>query len=1035
MFYKKNNAKELDINLFKNPTSEYRGTPFWSWNCKLNKEMLIEQIEFLKQMGFGGFHMHVRSGMATEYLSDEYMDLIKTCVDKAKNDDMLAWLYDEDRWSSGSAGGYVTRIKKYRQKYVLMTIHKIEDSVDMERGTEEGLPYLFACYDIVLNKKGELISYDVINEEASVKGTKWYAYIKTADESGWFNNQTYVDTLSKEAIDEFIKITYDRYKECVGDEFGKTIPAIFTDEPNCGGKRDLKSGHSKEDVKMPWTTLLPQFITESYGVDIRCKLPEIFWNLQDNKPSRARYCYHDAVCELFVSNFMDNCARWSEENGIMQTGHALYEQPLYGQMREGGGEAMRVYRSMHMPGIDVLCNHLQLIAAKQTQSVVHQYNREAMMSELYGVTNWDFDFRGHKFQGDWQAALGVTVRVPHLSWVSMKGSAKRDYPASINYQSPWYKEYPYIEDHFARLNTALTRGVPVVNVGVIHPIESCWINCGPADVSADALSRLDENFKNITEWLLYGQIDFDYISESLLGDKGSADSKLNMGAMSYSTVVVPACETLRRSTFELLTQFKQNGGKLIFYGECPKYIDVKESDEIIQLYNSSIIVQNKDSLLKALGNERFVEITNTDTGIRCDNLIYTLRADNDCMWLFFAHGKHPQGSAIVAKNINTPLGGDYIPEENLKIIIKGKFIPTVYDTISGDTMIPKYAYDNGNTVIYKTIYAYDSILLRLECGSGNEFDTDPDTTNKTNSYDFKGLVDYSLNEPNVYLLDMAEYKLDDGEFLPLEEVLRIDDKCRKPLEFPRASGDDVQPWLIEEEKIEHYITLKFDVESEIDVEDSFLATEEAEYIELNGAEVERVPVGYYVDKSIIKYKLPKLVKGNNVLIVKMPFGKRISIEACYLLGNFGVTASGCVKRITLLPEKIAFGSITAQGFPFYGGNITYKTEIEVKDKCDIEIFAGRYRGSLINVCIDNDRNDKIVFPPYVCKFNDIEKGAHKIELTLYGNRHNTFGSLHNYSLDTWYGPSHWYAKDGEGWCYEYMLKETGILSSPVISIK
>ena len=57
------------------------------------------------------------------------------------------------------------------------------------------------------------------------------------------------------------------------------------------------------------------------------------------------------------------------------------------------------------------------------------------MSELYGVTSWSFDFRRHKLQGDWQAALGITLRVPHLSWVSMKGEAKRDYPASINYQS------------------------------------------------------------------------------------------------------------------------------------------------------------------------------------------------------------------------------------------------------------------------------------------------------------------------------------------------------------------------------------------------------------------------------------------------------------------------------------------------------------------------------------------------------------------------------------------------------------------------
>ena len=41
MLYKKNNTEKLDMELFKNPTAEYRGTPFWAWNCKLDKDMLM----------------------------------------------------------------------------------------------------------------------------------------------------------------------------------------------------------------------------------------------------------------------------------------------------------------------------------------------------------------------------------------------------------------------------------------------------------------------------------------------------------------------------------------------------------------------------------------------------------------------------------------------------------------------------------------------------------------------------------------------------------------------------------------------------------------------------------------------------------------------------------------------------------------------------------------------------------------------------------------------------------------------------------
>ena len=50
MLYKKNGSKTLSEELFKNPTAEYRGTPFWSWNCTLEKKELLRQIEELKKM-------------------------------------------------------------------------------------------------------------------------------------------------------------------------------------------------------------------------------------------------------------------------------------------------------------------------------------------------------------------------------------------------------------------------------------------------------------------------------------------------------------------------------------------------------------------------------------------------------------------------------------------------------------------------------------------------------------------------------------------------------------------------------------------------------------------------------------------------------------------------------------------------------------------------------------------------------------------------------------------------------------------------
>ena len=60
MLYKGNKEKKLSSELFKNPGSEYRGAPFWSWNCQLSEEELLRQIEIFKEMGFGGYHTRIR---------------------------------------------------------------------------------------------------------------------------------------------------------------------------------------------------------------------------------------------------------------------------------------------------------------------------------------------------------------------------------------------------------------------------------------------------------------------------------------------------------------------------------------------------------------------------------------------------------------------------------------------------------------------------------------------------------------------------------------------------------------------------------------------------------------------------------------------------------------------------------------------------------------------------------------------------------------------------------------------------------------
>ena len=73
MLYPRSKESALDPELFRNPGSEYRCTPFWAWNCDLNEDLLRREIGYMKQMGMGGFHMHTRCGMSVPYLSPMYL--------------------------------------------------------------------------------------------------------------------------------------------------------------------------------------------------------------------------------------------------------------------------------------------------------------------------------------------------------------------------------------------------------------------------------------------------------------------------------------------------------------------------------------------------------------------------------------------------------------------------------------------------------------------------------------------------------------------------------------------------------------------------------------------------------------------------------------------------------------------------------------------------------------------------------------------------------------------------------------------------
>jgi hypothetical protein len=1049
MLYPKR-EQPLSAGDFKNPGSEYRGTPFWAWNNKLDKNELVWQIEQLKKLGYGGFHMHVRTGMATEYLSDEYMEIVRACVEKAREEKMLAWLYDEDRWPSGAAGGIVTRNPQYRIRHLLLTRKPYgspgnmpKEPVSRRIGRMEN-GELLACFDITLDKKGDLADYKRIDEKDTPRGFKLYAYSETPLPDPWYNNQTYANTLDPDTIKEFIRVTYERYGKYFSKDFGGIIPAIFTDEPQFSRKGTLNFAREEKDVALPWTTDLTKTYAAAYkGEDLLSGVPELLWDLPGGKVSLVRYHYHDHLVERFTGAFADLCGGWCKEHGLMLTGHMM-EEPTLESQTSSIGEAMRSYRGFQLPGIDMLCDRHEFTTAKQAQSAAYQFGCPGVLSELYGVTNWDYDFRGHKLQGDWQAALGVTVRVPHLSWVSMNGEAKRDYPSTFNYQSPWYEQYPYVEDHFARVASVMTRGRVLVRVGVVHPIESYWLHWGPREKTASVREEMDRNFQHLCEWLIRGLIDFNYICESTLPDLCKIEDiaprqggavRFPVGKMAYDVIIVPAMETIRGSTLERLWAFKKAGGRLIFLGDAPKYMDALPSEEGKKLREQSEQVGfERLPILAAIEDVRELDIRDS-TGTETSGIISQLREEGEgagrVRWLFLAHADNPA-------NPDLPQG------DIIRISLKGQWAATLYDTVTGEIIPLPVTQAEGWTTISRAFYEHDSILVRYDQSrpllegpapqlvSSLGLDGRSTLVASSPCTRFTTPVPVTLEEPNVLLLDIAEYALDGGAWRPAEEILRLDNLLRHELGWPRRGGQVAQPWVENDTSTPHTLKLRYSFDSELAFTGLELALENAcqAAVTLNGEKADP-PSGWYVDKCIGKVKLPALKLGRNILEVSLPYGRKVDVEAMYLLGGFGARVTGTSCTLTAPVLSLGFGDITRQGLPFYGGNLTYHLEAESRGGAMV-ITASSYRGHLLRVKVDGIDRGVIAYSPYRLEVPGLSKGKHKVDLVYFGSRVNTFGQLHANIRDTyWWGPNSWRSLDA-GWTYEYRFWPQGVLKSPEI---
>ena len=1012
---------------FKHPGADLRDAPFWAWNGLLDEAELRRQIATFAQMGMGGFFMHPRSGMRTRYMGEEFLHAVEECVRHAKSLGLQAWLYDEDRWPSGSASGQLTRDPRFAGRSITLRW------TPPEGGDQEPL----AAYQVRLDEGGFLLDYARDEGQPMPTGfRRVYCCKELFRRENWFNGERYADLLNPEATRAFLGMTHERYAARLGDEFGAAIPGIFTDEPQLRFHDLPVSPLELDNVRYPFTEALPERCRARFQADFWASFPEVVWDLKGHAPSLARYRYLLLLEEMLDEAYFQPLASWCRAHGLAFTGHLMGEQSLFDQSGYLG-ECMLHYHAFDLPGVDMLQDHIELTTVLQAASVAHQDGRAEVLSELGGATDWDYPFHAHKAHGDWQAALGVTRRVPHLAWYSMGGEAKRDYPAPIDGHSPWHTKYPLLADHFARLTAALRQGRPLVETAVLHPVESFWLLRGPQATSGMRQAQAEEEFQTLARWLCDGLVPFDYLSEALLPKQqvAVADGALLVGAMRYRTIVVPPVLTLRATTLSWLERFQAAGGRLLFLGEPPRLCDAAPSTRPAALARVRLPFRRL-ALLEAL--EAPVSVLDARSGLPLDGLLCQIRQDGTRRILFLCDTRR-SGDARAAQ-----------------VRLKGRWQVELLDTATGAIMPAAAEVAATETRFAFTFGHGGHLLLRLTPAAISPGVPLAARAASTVTRIAGDCLPVTLDEPNCLVLDLPEWRLGDGDWQPREELHRLNTRVREALHLPPVEHRGRQAWAVPPDPEGVPLSLRFTFQSQGVFRQLHLALEEPKAWRITlGDGRAAVPLqetdGFWVDAALATIPLPPLPPGIHTLTLTRDYTASTTLERAFLLGDFAVRLDGTDAAILPSVRHLHWGDWTIQGLPFYGGNLTYHATFFLSEPlaqaalrlpahtsalaadrpfaCQ-EIDGASFSGALVGVTLNGQPAGDIAFAPFELALGPLKAGRHALDLTLYGHRYNAFGAFHQLGR-TPVCPRCWFPDDPLH-TREYRLRAMGILAAPII---
>ena len=1003
--------------LFADPPSEYRSAPLWDWNEQITEEGIDFQMKEFKKAGIGGVFVHPRPGLLTEYLSDEWFHLFDYTVQKGKELGMKVWIYDENSYPSGFAGGHVPAQMPDSYKHGAGLSMEIQETLNVQLSDTIG----------VILKKTDSGFTDITasaNQEIGQTGT-YYVFRKTyPGKSPWYGGFTYVDLLYPGVTQKFLELTMTKGYEKNSADFGKTLLGIFTDEPN------LEAVMSKGTM-FRWTPDLWEAFQQRWGYDLKVNLPSLVEETGNWK--KVRHDYYELILELFIDRWAKPWYRYSEEKNLDWTGH--YWEHGWPEPTHGFDEAA-FYIWHQMPGVDMLGNKLDTAglggqfgndrAVRELLSAANQAGWKRTLSETYGGGGWEMTFETQKRLVDWEVVMGVNFVNQHLSYYSLNGVRKFDYPPSFSYHEPWWEHYELMGDYIGRISMAMSSGEQINKTLVLQPNTSAWMYFSRKDKNP-AINRIRDGFKNFVYRMEQQHLEYDLGSENVLREIGSVKGKiLKVGKRDYSLVVIPAeMENIDIHTFDLLQKYLDNGGKVLSFRKDIPMLDGEVSAVVNELIGKSganwTVAENLTdaNALALLIGEEFAMTDLTKNG-----MTYHQRRMLDDGQVLFVVNSHPTKKASAELTLN------------------GKSV-SVLDLVSGK--VSSYPAENkGKKVQVKVdLEPAGSIMLVANNSKVQEPEYSPVSGTRTEIAG-KGEMSVKRESDNVMMvnyLDLKTAKTNKKDVYFMNALIGLFNENGVAMGNPWQHKIQYKKTYLEMDTLfkansgfeaSYHFNIKPDLKPEaMKAIRAVVERPEMWKVLINRHEVSPQAGMYWIEKEFPLFAVGEFLKtGANTLTIVAP---RMNILAevtpVYLLGDFLVKPARQGWEITGGDFNTP-GLWRELGLPFYSQKVAYSQNFVVS-KADAKAFVlqlNQWKGSVAEVLVNGQASGLIAWQPYELDVTSLLKdGDNEITVKVVGSLKNTFGYFYK-PADKWiYGPHEWnYSPEKLPAASEYYLQDLGL---------